>query len=154
MNGGAVLCLCVVALFLGSSLGLGLLPGPLLPLAGVALVAAGHAEGAVRAALQGCGEVVLADLGEARGDGLDGEGLGEVGDGGGLGEVGGRVAVLGLAGLAGEQDQALLVGLQAGDVGGEALLGQVLAAAVDGNADRLGEAAGDASLLCGALAWV
>jgi len=131
-------------LLLGGGLGLGLVLGTLLALAGVALVGAGEAEGAVGTALVGGGEVGLGDLGEAGGEGLDGEGGVDLGDGLGLGEVGGGVALLGLAGLAGEEDQALLVGLEAGDVGGEALLGEVLAAAIDGDADGLGELAGDA----------
>lgn len=83
-------------------------------------------------------------------DVLDGEGSGVGGDAvGGLGSLdvlGGGVAGLGLAVAAGEEDEALLVLLEALDVGLEALLGEVLAAGVDGNADGLCQLAGDASL--------
>lgn len=77
----------------------------------------------------------------------DGEGGGGVGDGAGDGLelVLGGVALLGLVALLGEQDQTLLVGLEALDVGGQGLLGDVLAAGVDGDTDGRGVLAGDAS---------
>ena len=77
----------------------------------------------------------------------DGEGGGGVGDGAGDGLelVLGGVALLGLVALLGEQDQALLVGLEALDVGGQGLLGDVLATGVDGDTDGRGVLAGDAS---------
>lgn len=83
----------------------------------------------------------------------DGEGGGGVGDGAGDGLelVVGGVALLGLVALLGEEDQALLVGLEALDVGGQGLLGDVLAAGVDGDTDGGGVLAGDASGLEGAL---
>ena len=59
----------------------------------------------------------------------------------------GAVAGLGLVALAGEDDQAGLVGLEALDVGGEGLLGQVLAAAIDGDTDGGGILTGNASSL-------
>jgi hypothetical protein len=52
-----------------------------------------------------------------------------------------------LARFAGEEDQAGLVGLEAGDVEGEGFFGGVAAARVDGDADCGGEVAGDASFL-------
>lgn len=59
----------------------------------------------------------------------------------------GCVAVLWGLGVAGEEDEALLVGLQALDVGGEGLLGQVGAARVDGDSDGRRKLAWDTSLL-------
>lgn len=67
---------------------------------------------------------------------------------GGLDVLGGSITALGLAIAAGEEDEALLVLLEALDVGLEALLGQVLAAGVNGDTDGDRELAGDASL-CG-----
>lgn len=77
----------------------------------------------------------------------DGEGGGGVGDGAGDGLelVLGGVALLGLVALLGEEDQALLVGLEALDVCGQGLLGDVLAASIDGDTDGGGVLAGDAS---------
>lgn len=107
------------------------------------------------------GHVVALDVG----DGLLGEGVadghsgGEVsGVAGGLavsGEgslglvdlVGGGVELLELAALAGEEDETGLVVLQAGDVGDQRLLGVVVAAVVDGNADGGSQLLGDAGLL-------
>lgn len=54
-----------------------------------------------------------------------------------------------LGALAGEDDQALLVGLETGDVGGEGLLAEVLAAEIDGDTDGGGHETGDAGLLQG-----
>lgn len=62
---------------------------------------------------------------------------------GGLDVLGGGVTLLGLAVAAGEEDEALPVLLEALDVGLEALLGEVLAARVDGDTDGTGELAGD-----------
>jgi hypothetical protein len=61
--------------------------------------------------------------------------------------LGRAVEFLVLAGLAGEQNQAGLVGLEPGDVGGERFLRGVLAAIVDGDADGRGKLAGDAGFL-------
>lgn len=113
----------------------------------MALVGALVAQLAVGAALDGGGELGLLD-GLDGGVGVDdGEGGGGVGGGagGGLELLLGGVALLGLVALLGEQDQALLVGLEALDVGGQGLLGDVLAAGVDGDADGGGVLAGDAS---------
>ena len=64
-----------------------------------------------------------------------------------LGDVGLGVALLGSVGAAGEQDELLLVGLQAADVDGKSLLAEVLAAVVDGDTDCGSETMGNASLL-------
>lgn len=107
---------------------------------------AGKAELAEGTALDRCGHVALLDLGDTGGLG-DGEGVGDEGDLLKLAGVGLGLALLGVVALAGEDDQALLVGLEALDVGGEGLLTDVLATGVDGNADGGGKALGDASLL-------
>jgi hypothetical protein len=82
---------------------------------------------------------------------VDGQDTGGGGDDvlallGSLDVLGGSVTALGLAVAAGEEDEALLVLLEALDVGLEALLGKVLAAGIDGNADGARELAGNASL--------
>ena len=59
----------------------------------------------------------------------------------------GSVEGLVLAGFAWEQDQAGLVGLEAGDVEGEGFLGGGLTTGVDGDADCRGEFAWDAGFL-------
>ena len=70
------------------------------------------------------------------------------GDGEGGAEVGnGSAEILGLSALAGEDDQALLVGLETGDIGGEGLLAEVLTAVVDGDTDGGGVETRDAGLL-------
>lgn len=66
---------------------------------------------------------------------------------GGVDLVLGRIASLGLLAVAREDNETLLVGLQAGDVGLERLLGDVLAAGVDSDADGGRKLARDASLL-------
>lgn len=110
-------------------------------------IGSGLAEGLVGTALDVLGEVALGDLGEARskrgtktesgGNGLDGLA--------GLLVLGG-VGLFDLVGLAGEDDQAGLVGLEALDIGGKGLLGEVGTAGVDGNADggsiKLGDTGG------------
>jgi hypothetical protein len=59
------------------------------------------------------------------------------------------VEFLVLAALAGEEDQPSFIRLQAGDIEREGLFGEIGAAAVDRNADRGGQLAGDACfLLC------
>ena len=93
------------------------------------------------------GNVALLDLLESDVGGSDGESGSDVGDPLDLGDVGLGVTLLGGVGSAGEEDEAILVGLEAGDVGGKGLLGEVLATGVDGNADGGSEGAGDASLL-------
>ncbi len=64
-----------------------------------------------------------------------------------LGDVGLGVALLGSVALAGEQDQALLVGIEAGNVDGQRLLAQVLAAEINGNTDGGSLKTGDTGLL-------
>lgn len=111
----------------------------------MALPGALVAQLAVGAALDSLGQV-------GRLDGLDG-GVGvdngERGAGGGLDSglevLLGGVTLLGLVALLGEQDQAGSVGLEALNVDGERLLGQVLATSIDGNADGGGVQAGNAS---------
>lgn len=133
-------------LFLGS-LGLGLVPHTLLPDTHQAGVGPRLAEGLVGAALDVLGERALGDLAEAGSDGLrDAERAADALCGlAGLLVLGG-VGLLGLVGLAGENDKAGLILLQALDVGGEALLGEVLAAGIDRDADggsvELGNAGG------------
>ena len=133
------------SLFLGS-LGLGLLPHTLLPDAHQAGVGPRLPEGLVGTALDVLGQGALGDLAEAGGDGLgNAESGGDVLCGlGGLLALGG-VGLLGLVGLAGEDDQAGLVSLEALDVGREGLLGEVLAAGIDGDADGGGVELGNAS---------
>lgn len=66
---------------------------------------------------------------------------------GGLDLLGRGVTLLGGLGLAGEEDEALAVGLEALDVGLQGLLGEVLATGVDGDSDRGCKLAGDTSSL-------
>lgn len=66
---------------------------------------------------------------------------------GGLDLLGAGVTLLGGLGLAGEEDKALTVSLEALDVGGETLLGKVLAAGVDGDTDGGCKLAGNTSSL-------
>ena len=141
-------------LFLGS-LGLGLVPGPLLPGTLVALVRPRVPELPVGTALDGLGHVALGDLGDGLRDG-DGELGGEVLGGGDAGELRGLgLALLDGVGAAGEHDEAALVLLQAGDVEGERLLAEVLATVVDGNADgarvQLGDTGGLENGFCQSL---
>lgn len=107
------------------------------------------------------GQAVTADLGDGLlgGGVVDGEGsanLGSVALGlalggesslGGVDLVSGRVKLLELTALAGEEDQAGLVVLEAVDVGDERLLGVVDTAVVNGNTDSAGELGGDTSFL-------
>jgi len=65
----------------------------------------------------------------------------------GLDLLGGRVELLELTALAGEEDQAGLVVLQAGDVGDQGLLGVVGAAVVNRDADGGSELLGDTGFL-------
>lgn len=135
---------CVLLLL--SLLLLSLLPGPLLPLAGVAVVGALVAQLAESTTLDGLGQLGLLDLGNGRGDGGNGEGSARREDGvlNGLEVLLRGVGLLGLVGLLGEEDEAGGVSLQALDVGSEGLLGDVLAAGIDRDADGRGVLAGDA----------
>lgn len=94
-------------------LGLGLVLGPLFPYTHQSRVASRLAEGDKGATLDGCGHVALLDLGDAGADGDDGQRGADTGDGLDLAEVDVlAVASLGVLGtLAGEDNQALLVGL-------------------------------------------
>lgn len=113
----------------------------------MALVGALGAQLAVGTTLDGGGELGLLDGLDGSVGVDDGEGGGGVGDsvGDGLELVLGGVALLRLVALLGEEDQALLVGLEALDVGGQGLLGDVLATSIDGDTDGRGVLAGDAS---------
>lgn len=66
---------------------------------------------------------------------------------GGLDLLGRGVTLLGGLGVAGEEDEAGTVSLEALDVGGEGLLGKVLATRVDGDTDGGCELAGNTSSL-------
>lgn len=134
-------CLLLLSLLL-----LSLLPGPLLPLAGVALVGALVTQLAESTTLDGLGQLGLLDLGNGRGNGGNGEGGARREDGvlNGLEVLLGGVGLLGLVGLLGEEDEAGGVSLQALDVGSEGLLGEVLAAGIDRDADGRGVLAGNA----------
>lgn len=119
-------------LFLLGLLLLGLGLGALLALADEASLRAGVTESAVGV----LGGGVVGELAGLDGDlVVDGEGL--VGELdvltllGGLDLLSGGLTLLGGLGVAGEEDEALLVSLQALDVGLEGLLAQVLAAGVD-----------------------
>lgn len=107
------------------------------------------------------GHAIALDVGDGvlGRDVVDGEGSADVrdvalgfavGGEGGLGGVdfvSGRVELLELAALAGEEDQTGLVVLQAGDIGDQRFLGVVGAAVVDGNTDGGGEFLGNAGFL-------
>lgn len=113
----------------------------------MALVGASLAESDVGTTLGGGGHLALLDLLDGKVGGSDGQ---DGGDGVGLvdlGDVGLGVTLLGGVALAGEQDQALLVGLEAGDVDGQRLLAEVLAAEVNGDADGGSLKTGDTGLL-------
>lgn len=75
------------------------------------------------------------------GDGLGGA----VGDGLDVGL--GRIQLLVLTGLSGEEDEACLVGLQSGNVGGEGLLRVVRSSVVNRNTDGGSELSWDTSFL-------
>lgn len=140
-------------LFLGSLLLLSLDAGTLLTLAAVAGLGAGLTETAV-SSLLALGKGVALDLGDGglNGGVDDGEGsadaLGDTLTGlGGVDLLGGRVELLELTALAGEEDQAGLVVLQTGDVVNQGLLGVVGAAVVDRDTDGGSELLGDTGLL-------
>lgn len=125
-------------------LSLGCVLGTLLPLAKQSLVASCQAQLGVGTTLNSLGGFALLDLVDTLLDVDDGQGGGEERDGLLDTDVL-AVTSLGLTSLAGEDDEALLVGLEAGDVGGERLLADVLAAGVDGNTDSGSEQLGDTS---------
>ena len=93
------------------------------------------------------GHVALLDLLDSNVGGGDGENRGDKRGLLDLGDVGLGVTLLGGVGSAGEDDQSLLVSLEAGDVGGQGLLAEVLSAEIDGNADGGSESLGDTGLL-------
>lgn len=123
-------------------LGLGGIPDALLASALVPLVGSRLTEQCVGTALVGLGHVALLDGAVCVGDGREGQGGVDQGD-----DLAGvnvlAVTSLGLAGLAGEDNQASLVGLEALDVGGKGLLGEVGAAGVDGDTDGGSDKLGD-----------
>ena len=135
-----------LSLFLGLLL-LGLLPLALLPGALRALPGTDLAQLHVGATLNGGGHVTLLDLLDSLVGGRNGKSLGNKGNLLNVGRVGLGLTLLGGVGPAGEDNQALLVGLEAGDVGGKGLLALVLTAGVDRDTDSGSELAGDASLL-------
>jgi hypothetical protein len=135
-----------LSLFLGLLL-LGLLPLALLPGALRALPGTDLAQLHVGATLNGGGHVTLLDLLDSLVGGRNGKSLGNKGNLLNVGRVGLGLTLLGGVGPAGEDNQALLVGLEAGDVGGKGLLALVLTAGVDRDTDGGSELAGDASLL-------
>lgn len=96
---------------------------------GVLLGGVGDGEGGTQAG----GETLTLALGES---GLDSVDL-----------LGGRVELLELTALAGEEDQTGLVVLETGDIVDQRLLGVVGAAVVNGDTDGRGELLGNASLL-------
>ena len=110
----------------------------------VALLGANLSELHVGTTLDLLGHVALLDLGNGsrvRNDRESGSGRSHnVLDVGLLGVTG-----LGLAGLAGEDNETLLVGLEAGDVGSEGLLAEVLATVIDGDTDSGSVQLGDTS---------
>ena len=132
-------------LSVGSLLSLGL--GALLAGTGETGLAADVTELAVSVLLTGVvGELALDNLGLV----LDGEGNVGLLDKvllGSLDLVGRGVTLLGGLAVAGEEDNAAAVGLQALDVGDKRLLGEVLAAGVDRDTDGGCKLAGDTSSL-------
>lgn len=133
----------------------------LLALLAAALVA-GLAAGVAQSSVGVLGGLVVGDLALLE-DGLVGDGevlagerdLATLRDLLGSVDLGrGSVALLGLLGVAREDDETLLVGLQAGHVGLEALLAEVLTARVDSNADSGRKLAGNASLLLGLVSVI
>jgi hypothetical protein len=132
-------------LSVGSLLSLGL--GALLAGTGETGLAADVTELAVGVLLTGVvGELALSDLGLV-GDGEGGGGLLDEVLLGRLDLLSRGVTLLGGLAVAGEQDNAAAVSLQALDVGGKRLLGEVLAAGVDRDTDGGCKLAGDTSSL-------
>lgn len=147
-------------LFLGSSSLLSLGLGPLLADTHETSVAAGQPQATI-GRLLALGHLTALHVGNSLlgGGVLDGEGgakvvgvtlgravLGEGGFGG-VDLVSGGVELLELAALAGEEDQTVLVVVEAGNVGNQRFLGVVVPAVVDGDADGGGELLGDAGFL-------
>jgi hypothetical protein len=136
-------------LFLGRSSLVSLILRPLLTRTGVSGLAPRVPKLSVGTSLNCSWELALLDLGNGNGVGnwerslgaLDVVGL----DGGDVGS--GRVTLLGLASLSWEEDEAGAVSLETGNVQGEGLDGEVLAAGIDGDTDGWCKLAWDASLL-------
>lgn len=134
-------------LFLRSALSLSLILSTLLTSTLVSLVASCGTQSRVGTTLDGLGHLALLDLLDGKVGGGDGH---DRRNGGGLvdlGQVRLGVTLLGGVGLARKQDEALPVGLEAGHVDGQALLGEILAAVVDRDTDGAGQRSGNASLL-------
>lgn len=134
------------SLFL-SALSLSLILSTLLTGTLVPGVASGNTQGTVGTTLNSLGHLVLLDLPNSQVGGFDGQDGGDVRGLVDLGDVGLGVTLLGSVGLAGQEDQALLVGSEAGNVDSEALLADVLATVVDGDADGASQRSGNTSLL-------
>lgn len=146
-------------LFLGSGLVVSLDASALLASTLVAGLGASLTETAVGSLLT-LGKSVTLDLGDGLGgsDVLDGEAGVNAGDDavtlalgngslGGLDVLGGRVELLELTALAGEEDEAGLVVLETGNVGDEGLLGVVGTAVVNRDTDGGSKLLGDTSFL-------
>lgn len=128
---------------------LGLVSGSLVAATFQSRVTSRLAELGVGTALDRLGHLALLDLYDALAEGDDGKGRSKGRHGLGLGEVD-VLAVTGLGvlgALAGEDDQSGLVGLEAGDIGGQGLFAEVLATVVDGDTDGGGHEAGDTGFL-------
>lgn len=137
-------------LFLSRRLLVSLILCSLLPCAPVSGLTPCVSELPVCAAFNGLGQIALANLLDGGVDVDDGQTLLEAGHSllGTSNLLLGRVTLLLLSGLAGEEDQAGTVLLEAGNVGGERFVGEVLAAGVNSDTDRGRKLAGDASFLC------
>lgn len=147
-------------LFLGSSSLLSLSLRTLLPNTPETGLTAGLPQPS-ESSLLTLGQAVTLDLSDGLlgGEVLDGESsanvggvalslaLGGEGSLGGVDIVSGRVELLELTALAGEEDQTGLVVLETVDVGDERLLGVVDTAVVNGDTDGTGELGGDTSFL-------
>lgn len=133
-------------LLLSSSLRISLLSLPLCPLSRLPVVAPGNSEFPVF----GWGVLLLSGdltLRDSIGIWSNGEGGGNNGLGSGSEVLSTRVALLWLAGLAGEENEFRGVGLETLDVGSEGWDGVVDTAVVDGDTDGAGKHRGDLSSL-------
>jgi hypothetical protein len=137
-------------LFLGSSLRIGLILSSLVTRTLVSSLAPGITELSVSTTLNWSWHLALLDLGDGNcwGNGESSAGaLDVVTLKSGSDILLGSIGLGGLASLSWEKDKAGLVSLQALDVGGKGLDGQVLAAWVDGNTDGWRKLAWDTGLL-------
>ena len=136
-------------LFLSRSILVCLVLCPLLPHSPVSRLTSGISELSVGAALNRLGHIALADLLDGGIGGDNRQTLLEARNCLGAGNLPlGRVALLRLSNLAGEEDEAGSVFLETGDVGGEGFGGEILAAWIDRYTDRGRESTGDSGFLC------